>query len=361
MRKTIFVSLAMLAAAGVLFALTGSRAQKPPLAKLPTRTVLAGARPLVWLDERSLLVGVDNKIVKLDTHDAKIVAIVSEPYYPRTGYECFSRQGGRFAVTLPEKSGGSTSYANMVYRCIPDWEQPARFEDLETCEAWNANPHDCTSVDFTEARRDEKPAEPLLKAADGSTKVFYRGEGLASPHERVVTVTKDGHTKDVWLATTPVFVSSQIEVRSDFDESSGRYLWYLSTSDFDVASRHWPLMAWWVAPEGRVERIVPLPNGPWIRPFTTLYVLKHFSCGPACYSNMKMWAGNGRIYIAVWGKAIDGAVEGVYRLDASGQAWEKIIAGTLDNGLVLSPSGCQLGYAADGQLRIMSVCERGDG
>jgi len=319
------------------------------------------AKPLVWLDERFLLTGVANTIVKLDTSDSKIVEVVSERYYPREGYECFSRDGGRFAVTAPERNGGSTSFANMVYRWIPDWDQPGHFEDFDTLEGWNTNPHDCSAVDYESASGDEKAAEQLLKTADGRTRVFYRGAGLDSPHERVVTIDRDGHTKEVWLATTPVFVSSQIEVRSDFDESSGSYLWYLSTSDFDVASRHWPLMAWWVAPEGRVTKIVPLPNGPWIRPFTTLYVLRHFSCGPPCYSNMQMWAGNGQIYIAVWGRAIAGAVEGVYRLDASGQAWEKLIAGALDNGLVLSPSGCQLGYAAGGQLRIMDVCKNGDG
>jgi hypothetical protein len=59
---------------------------------------------------------VDNKIVKLDSRDSKIVHVVSEPYYPRAGYECFSREAGRFAVTAPELSGTGTSYQNMVYR-----------------------------------------------------------------------------------------------------------------------------------------------------------------------------------------------------------------------------------------------------
>lgn len=102
----------------------------------------------------------------------------------------------------------------------------------------NTNPHDCSTVDYEPASGDEKWAEQLLKAADGRTEVHYRGAQLESRHERIVTIERDGHTKEVWLATTPVFVSSQIEVRSDFDESSGQYLWYLSTSDFGVASRH---------------------------------------------------------------------------------------------------------------------------
>jgi hypothetical protein len=350
-----------LAVAGVFFVLASSRTQRPPLTKLPVRSVLSHARPLVWLDEQFLLAGVDHKIVKLDAHDSKIVEVVSEPYFSGMGYECFSRDGGRFAVTEPEKQGGSTYFGNMVYRWVKDWNQPEQFEELKTCEAWNTNPHDCTAADYHEARGDEKWTEQLLKASDGRTNLYYRGSGLTSPHERVATITRDGHTKEVWLETTPVFVTSQVEVRSDFDEAAGLYLWYLSTSDFNVAGHHWPLKAWWVAPEGRVTKMVLLPHGPWIRPFTTLYLLSNFSCGPPCYSHMEMWAGNGEIYIAVWGKAIAGAVEGVYRLDAAGQAWEKIIAGALDNGLVLSPSGCQIGYTTGGQLRVMNVCANGDG
>ena len=47
----------------------------------------------------------------------------------------------------------------------------------------------------------------------------------------------------------------------------------------------------------------------------------------------------------------------IYRLDASGQAWEKIIAGTLDNGLIVSPSGCQFAYSTGGPMQIMTVCD----
>jgi hypothetical protein len=73
---------------------------------------------------------------------------------------------------------------------------------------------------------------------------------------------------------------------------------------------------------------------------------------------MDMWAGHRRLYVAVWGEAIDAGVRGVYRLGADGLAWEKIVAGTLDNGLILSPSGCQIGYATGGRLQIMTVCDR---
>jgi len=361
MKKTFIVLAAGLAAAGAVFVLAGSRTPEQPTGNFTNRMILADARPLVWLDDRFLLAGVNNEIVKLDTRDSTIVEVVSEPYFPGVGHECFSRAGGRFAVTQPEQTGGGTSYSNMVYRWVRDWNQPDQFEELDTCEGWNTNPHDCSAVAYRREQGDERWAEQMLKAADGTTTVYYRGSGLQSPHERVVAITKDGHTKEVWLETTPNFVSPLVELRSSFDEATGQYLWYLSTNDFNLESRHWPLKAWWVAPEGRVTSMTLLPNGPWMKSFSMLYTLRYFSCGPECYSHMEMWAGNGERYLGVWGKAIDRAVTGVYRLDASGQAWEKIIAGELDNGLVLSPSGCRIGYAAGGQLHVVDVCENRTG
>jgi hypothetical protein len=169
MKKVIVFLAAGLVVIGILFALAGSRTQKPPLANIPVRTVLPKARPLVWLDERLLLTGVDNKIVELDSRDAKIVHVVSESYYPREGYECFSRQGGRFALTAPEVSGSGTSYQNMVYRWIQDWARPAHFTDFKPGEWRNPNPHDCTAVGFKAAASIEEQSGPqLMKAAHGA-------------------------------------------------------------------------------------------------------------------------------------------------------------------------------------------------
>jgi len=359
MRKTILILMAVLAVAGVAFVLARSRAPKPRLARLPVRSVLPDAKPLVWLDERFLLTGVDHKIVKLDSHDGSIVAVVSEPYYPGVGHECFSREGGRFAATEPERNGGSTSYANMVYRWIKDWDQPDRFEDIKVCEGWNTNPHDCTAVDYKEAVGDEEAAEQLLKAEHGRTKVYSRRTETEGKYEWAVTIEKDGPVFEATLGQPPFFFG--LDMRSSFDESSGKYFWYLATQDFNLENPNWPLKGWRVTPEGHVTGMVVLPNGPWIKRFSFFYTMRFFSCGPPCYSNMQMWAGNGQLYIAVWGKAIGSSVKGVYRLDAGGQAWEKIIAGALANGLILSPSGCQLAYSTGGRLELMTVCDPGDG
>lgn len=360
MKKVILFLAAGLAVVGVLLVLAGSRTQKPPLANIPVRTVLPKARPLVWLDERFLLTGVGNKIVKLDSRDSKIVHVVSEPYYPEVGDECFSREGGRFAVTAPEVSGSSTSYQNMVYRWIRDWDQPGHFTDVKMVDSWNTNPHDCTAIKYKAAASIQEQSGPqLLKAADGRTTSYYRGAQIESPHERVVTIAKDGSVAEVALETTPRWMGNRVEVRSSFDESSGLYFWYLNTRDFNLDNHDLPLRGWWVTPEGEIKDFVVLPNGPWIKSFSTLYTLRHFSCGPQCYSNMRIWAGNGQLYISVWGDAIDTSVAGVYRLDARKKAWDKIIAGALDDGLILSPGGCQIAYAAGGRLQIMTVCDKG--
>ncbi len=359
-KKVILVLVAGLAGAGVVFVLSGSRTQQPPLANIPVRTVLPKARPLVWLDEQVLLTGVDNKIVKLDARDARIVQVVTEPYYPRTRDECFAQEGGTFAVTMPEVSGSHTSYANMVYRRVQDWDQPAGFTDYKLLEVGDSNPHDCTPTRYkAPASVQEQSGRPLLKAAHGRTTIYYRGGKIETPHDRVVKIETAGSAVEVALETTPTWIGNQVEVSSSFDASSGLYFWYLSTRDFNIASPYWPLKGWWVTPDGEIKDSVILPDGPWIRVFSTLYVMQHFSCGPQCYSAMRIWAGHGQLYVAVWGAAIDTAVQGVYRLDARKEAWEKIIAGALDNGLVLSPSGCQIAYAAGGLMRIMTVCDKG--
>jgi hypothetical protein len=355
MRKPIVILSAGLAAVGLAFAPACSSSRSLPLAKLPVRKVMAEARPLVWLDEQFLLAGVDHKIVKLDSRDATIAGVVTEPYHPGVGHECFSREGGRFPVREPETSSGGTSYANMRYHFIKNWNEPEDFEEQAVCEGWNTNPHDCTFVEYERASGDRQEAEQLMKAAHGRTMVYTRPTGTDGKREWSVTLEKNGPATEVTLGQPPFFYG--VGMRSTFDESSGRYFWYLSTENFNLANPHWPLKGWRVTPEGDVKGMVILPNGPWIKPFTTLYELRFFSCGPSCYSHMQMWAGREQLYVGVWGKAIDSQVRGVYRLGPGGQAWEKVIAGTLDNGLVLSPNGCQLAYSTRGAMHVMTVCD----
>ena len=116
-------------------------------------------------------------------------------------------------------------------------------------------------------------------------------------------------------------------------------------------------MGWWVSDDGEVLEDVTIPIGPWIRHFSFFYDLQYFSCGPECYSHMKMYAGNGQIYIYVWGESVEKSVRGVYRLDTKGQEWNKLINGDIDNGLIISPNGCRISYAANGKMQIMDVCK----
>ena len=100
-----------------------------------------------------------------------------------------------------------------------------------------------------------------------------------------------------------------------------------------------------------------IPAGPWVKSFSTFYRLKYFSCGPSCYSHMKIFTGNDLLYIYVWGDAVDEHVRGVYLLEQKNRKWNKIISGTLDNELSISPNGCQLSYAQSGEMKVTNVCE----
>lgn len=325
-----------------------------------SRDDLRKVRPLVWLNDQFMLVGLDNKIYKYDAVDHKVVGVISEPYYSSEIYECFSPEGGIFAISEPvvTKNGDATStfYGDIVYRWIQDWNEPSRYTELKDVAWWNTNPLDCAHFDYveTDLRADSthNGAGQLMRTVDGDARVYFRFK-VTRGFEKTVVISKDGSVKELSLGNS----KRSVGIESVFDRRLQQYFWYTSTSDFDIADHVWPLQAWWVTPGGEVLREITVPAGPWVRRFSTLYLFKYFSCGPSCYSNMKMYAGNGQIYIYIFGDAVENSVQGVYRLDAEGQKWNKIVSGTITNGLVISPNGCQVSYSANGKMQMLNVCK----
>jgi len=335
-RKIIFISLFLFSVLLLAFVLS-TKNRYISVEKLPPQAFLLNARPLVWLDDQYLLVGFENKIVKFDTSNQKIVNVILENYYVDF-HECFTPEGGLFATSKePENGKKITSFSDIQFHWIQDWKQPQLFDELKTV-GWYAYPHDCTPREYKEtvlakeqADRDKKSSYSYLK-----------------PDGKVLLTEENGSIKQIDLRQT----------KSSFDRTSRNYFWYMVSNNFDRNDSVWPLTGWWVSPDGKIINEITIPGGPWLKPFSDAYKLQYFSCGPSCYSHMQMYVGSGSIYIYIWGEAVDGLVQGIYRLNDVEKKWDKLITGEVDNGLVISPNGCDISYAVSGKMRIMDVCKK---
>ncbi len=336
-------------------------------------TLLEKAKPLVWLNDTTLLVGLDDKIVKYDTVARKVVGVVSEPYYSSDVHECFSPEGGVFPVTKPVVTPTEgTYYGDMVFRWIKDWNAPHVFTEVDNVQWWNTNPHDCSHFEFVEkshfkeiAGRDfveDSYGSRLLREESGVTEIYNSIDAINGEYERVVFLNKQGVVKTLNLggARDSDAGSSGASTESSFDRVSNKYFWYSMTQNFTNDSDGvWPLQGWWVSPDAEILNEVVIPKGPWVTDPSLLKQPKYSpQTGPEDYSYMKMYASAGNIYIRIWGKAVDESARGIYKLDTQKQQWEKIIPGSLDEGtdLALSPNGCHLSYAMHDVLQMVDVC-----
>ncbi len=313
-------------------------------------TLLEKAKPLVWLSDTTLLVGLDDKIVKYDTVARKVVGVVSEPYYSSDVYECFSLEGGVFPVTKPvvtlTDGGKDTYYGDMVYRWIKDWNAPHIFTEPDNVQGWNTNPHDCSHFEFVEESYSKEIAgrafgresgPRLLREESVVAKIYFSYDAVNGEYERVALVDKQGVVKTLNLGSAGFMEAS---TDSSFDRVSNKYFWYSTTSSFTNSDGVWPLQGWWVSPDAEILNEVVIPKGPWVTDPSFLKRLAYFSgAGLSTYSRMKMYASAGNIYIRIWGKAVDDSARGIYKLDTQKQQWEKLVAGALDmnSDLALSP------------------------
>ena len=84
-----------------------------------------------------------------------------------------------------------------------------------------------------------------------------------------------------------------------------------------------------------------------------------FSCGCGCYSHQDFYVQNGAVYAHVWGYPVTGAARGIYRYEASDDAWRKLASGHTTRPLAISPDGKRaavlgLSYFGDA-LRVIDL------
>ncbi|MFH0985333.1 MAG: DUF2628 domain-containing protein [Candidatus Omnitrophota bacterium] len=334
------------------------------------QVVLQNAKPLAWLNDQQMLVGLDSKIVRYDIRGLKIVDVISDSYFSGAD-ECFSPEGGVFRVNQPivaaESGIREASSEWATYHWIQDWNAPKSFEKLNAYYWWKTNLYDCKQFDFNqgdpsrviggEVWNFDRDTPQLLRTTEGKTQSYLRYENRHSryeaKHERKVFVADNGKVREIDLGEKSGDPCGGL--RASLDRTTNEYFWYEACRNFNSSEKRWPLDGWWIAPDGQVNKVV-IPKGPWIKHYSLLSQLKYFSCGLTCYCDMEMYVGNKQIYIYISGKAVDSSAWGVYRLDVKNQAWRKMIAGATDNGLFISPNGCQISYAVNGEMKIMDVC-----
>jgi hypothetical protein len=327
----------------------------------PVVRALSGARPLTWLDDTTLLVARDGRIVRYDVARGMEAGEVAAAYAP-SRYEVMTPAGGVFALNEPRVGrDGVVRYSEVVFQRVEDWARPDIVRWLTGLDEQRTNRLDgahyehrsTTAVETLAGRRYHAAwTGELVRTADGRTRIYEDRDG-----EVLVFLEQAGRE------TATVLPGSagrrRQAIASSYDWGGGRYLWYEVAPNFDADRPSWPLRAWWVSRDGQVEGELELPAGPWVRKYTLWYTLKHMSAGPATYSHMRVIAASGRVFIHVFGRAVADRVASVYELDHAAGEWRRRVAGELDGPVAVSPDGCRLAYARGGEMEVLEVCGSG--
>lgn len=331
------------------------------VAEAPVVRALSGARPLTWLDDTTVLVARDGRIVRYDVARGREAGEVAAAYAPNR-YEVMTPAGGVFALNEPSVGrDGRVRSEEVVFHRVEDWARPDVVRGLTGLEAQRTNRLDgahyehrsTPDVETLAGWRYHRAARTgqLVRTADGRTRTYEARDG-----EVLVLLEKDGPETAIVL---PGSAGGRREaIAPSYDWGGGRYLWYEVAANFDADRPTWPLRAWWVSRDGQVEGELELPAGPWVRKYTFWYSLQHFSAGPATYSHMRVIAAGGRVFIHVYGRAVADRVASVYELDQAAGAWRRRVAGELDGPVAVSPDGCRLAYARAGEMAVLEVCGR---
>lgn len=152
------------------------------------------------------------------------------------------------------------------------------------------------------------------------------------------------------------------DMQTSYDAQTGLYFRYLTTRTFEKsrAKSAWPLKGSWVASDRTIRSSIDLPAGPWVGEYGTFKSLSCGGCGCECFTYIRFYPANGRIFAVIWGRGVIDGETGIYELmtPSSNANWKRLAAEPTEKfnpTPAFSPSGCKLAYYST-RLKILNVC-----
>lgn len=323
------------------------------------KVLITNATPLMWIDDNKILIEDGNKISEFDVQKKEITQLVYEinPSYGqlKSLFSCLSKN--RWILRLKD--------FNTIDIHISEHDKYALSEHY----GWgNINRLDCTpeydqheipskTVTYkgkTYTLGNEPMLGQLLKKRDGQTYIYSAGNSLLIN----VFASKYLNSKITFDNLSQITFPA---ILSDYDKTKNIYLLYVNNNNFDSTEKTWPIQAVWVTikPDLLISNIFTIPAGPWVRDYTTFDHLTCFSCGCSCYSNMHLYAADGKIYALIWGKAVNKQHKGIYQLidGKNNLFWQQIANEDIKSELYFSPNGCKVVYQSNNKIKLINVCK----
>lgn len=359
--------------------------KKAPHESLPYNKVEA---VLYWLDDNRLLLSSNRRLVVYDVkRKTEIIDITA--HYGATNLQaikCISGEGAIFAFQLPTQDNARSNVSLApTLRWLRNWHDLDTYTDLDYAEWWNVNPLDCHPFNYQREKSKSRATQgtqveqsmnfpKLLKTNDGLTEVYQTSKNRNvtivvrdEVHQNASTAEQDTTgaiihiSKQLQIEVPPyVRINSPLPIYPTYDVSRNLYLWYTSEHSFSADPNEWSLMAWTVTPALTVQKVFALPAGPWVYPHSFLKQLSCFACGCGCYEHLSIQMANGKIFLMVWGKAVDDSDMGLYQLEMKGTdeklSWQPIVTGSVGKDFAVAPNGCSIAYTRDTKAFIANTC-----
>jgi hypothetical protein len=318
--------------------------------------------PIYWTADDVVLFKNDESLFTYD------VSAQTEGTRVRSGpvsVNCVDFDRGEVHFARVQAAGGSTSYTYGFYLDL----KTMKIEELPDDQSIWRGSYNCPR--FLDYRAKER------RLRHERLRVSYLGESWQTPseyHYAFQNLIRDSEGFLVILEAAGtanderrfLYFKRNDEVRFEpvekvlslaaYDPSTGMYLIYQETRDFEKHRGSWPLTSRLLTLESRSFQEIPIPEGPWIVTYGFIDQLKGFSCGISCYTNMRLFLVGNRILISVWGRLVSARTRGLYEL--RGERWVKLrgYAGEDPPAIVNATDGCRLVIHHPKETLLMDLC-----
>lgn len=315
-----------------------------------------------WHNDEGVVFAKDNKfMLRRSANENKVEVLFELP--PNLIFDNTSNVSGCFGARywhFIAKNGADQAGHSNSHHWQLEWAGlvPLEIEARSSFEHGNAlNPIDCEWVDLSEDRL------PLIDVNAGAdfVAVTMRPDLFSKLHlEDAFFASHDGKPVlgDIsnGIARTLVWPDFEYVLNSQIRRDRNTQTYFVVPSIRDA---------------GEYERVripvlkfdsvkfavqdVSLPNGPWVGEYKERF--RCFSCGCGCYRDIEFFPAADRMLAHIYGIGFPKSVEGLYSIShsESESEWVKIVDGSIERGIAVSPSGCEVAYSQK-KLQVFDLC-----